>query len=79
MSLLIWKRFHSAIKAYLIATLWLLVMYIIFFYARYFDWSGDFAWGDRYITTPVQLLAMSSVPLLRHNRCEPSDDKRHTE
>ena len=67
LSFLVWKRFGSEIKAYLLAGLWLLVIYILF-YARYFVWSGDFAWGDRYITTPVQLLAMISIPLLLRYR-----------
>jgi hypothetical protein len=69
LSFLIWKRFGSEIKAYLLAGLWLLVIYILF-YARYFVWSGDFAWGDRYITTPVQLLAMISIPLLLRYRAQ---------
>jgi len=67
LSLLIWRRFRPAIKAYLLAGLWLLVAYI-FFYAKYVVWSGDFAWGDRYLTTPVELLAMISVPLLLRHR-----------
>jgi hypothetical protein len=67
LSFLVWKRLGSEIKAYLVAGLWLLVIYILF-YARYFVWSGDFAWGDRYITTPVQLLAMISIPLLLRYR-----------
>jgi hypothetical protein len=66
LSLLLWKRFRPEVKAFLIAGSWLLAIYILF-YARYFVWSGDFAWGDRYITTPVQLLAVISIPLLlRH-------------
>jgi hypothetical protein len=66
LSILLWKRFRPEIKAFLIAGSWLLAIYISF-YAKYYDWSGDFAWGDRYITTPVQLLAMISIPLLlRH-------------
>jgi hypothetical protein len=40
----------------------------ILFYARNYSWSGDYAWGDRYITTPVQLLAMVSIPLLLRYR-----------
>ncbi len=44
-------------------------MYILF-YARYFDWSGDVAWGDRFITTPVQLLATISIPVLLRYRGE---------
>jgi hypothetical protein len=67
LALVLWKQFRSEIKAYLLAVSCLLVMYI-FFYARYFVWSGDFAWGDRYITTPVQLLAMISIPLLLRHR-----------
>jgi hypothetical protein len=69
LSFLVWKRFGSEIKAYLLAGLWLLVIYILF-YAKYFVWSGDFAWGDRYITTPVQLLAMISIPLLLRHRAQ---------
>jgi hypothetical protein len=34
------------------------------FYARYFAWAGDFAWGDRYISSVVELFAMLAVPLL---------------
>jgi hypothetical protein len=67
LSILLWKRFRPGIKAFLVATLSLLAIYV-FFYAKYYDWSGDFAWGDRYITTPVQLLAMISIPLLLRHR-----------
>src|SRR5580704_10530241 len=34
------------------------------FYARYFVWSGDFAWGDRYVSTAVELASLLAVPLL---------------
>jgi hypothetical protein len=67
LSILLWKRFRPEIKAFLVAELSLLAIYI-FFYAKYYNWSGDFAWGDRYITTPVQLLAMISTPLLLRHR-----------
>jgi hypothetical protein len=67
LSLLLWKILHSEIKALLVTGFSLLAMYILF-YAKYYAWSGDFAWGDRYITTPVQLLAMVSVPLLLRYR-----------
>jgi hypothetical protein len=67
LSFLVWKKFRSEIRAYLLAGLWLLVIYILF-YAKYVVWSGDFAWGDRYISTPVQLLAMISIPLLLRHR-----------
>jgi hypothetical protein len=62
-----WKRLSADTKAYVIALVWLLFCYI-FFYARYYDWSGDNAWGDRYVTTPVQMLAMISIPLLMRYR-----------
>jgi hypothetical protein len=67
LSLLFWKRFGPELKAFLAAALSLLTIYILF-YGRYYEWSGDFAWGDRYITTPVQLLAMISIPLLLRHR-----------
>ena len=63
----LWKRFASDTKAYMIALLLLLLFYIGI-YARYFSWSGDRAWGDRYVTTPVQMLAMISIPLLMRYR-----------
>lgn len=67
MSILVWKRFHPEIQAYLASGFGLLGAYILF-YARFYDWSGDYAWGDRYITTPVQMLAMISIPLLLRHR-----------
>ncbi len=58
-----WKHFRSDVRAYLI-TAFLLVLGYISFYARYTVWSGDFAWGDRYVSTAVELAAFISVPLL---------------
>jgi hypothetical protein len=46
----------------------LLLLAYISFYARYTDWAGDTAWGDRYAATAAQLLAFISVPLLVHYR-----------
>lgn len=65
----LWKRLRSDTKAYFIALVSLLVSYICF-YARYYDWSGDNAWGDRFVSTPTQMLAMMSVPLLMRHRTE---------
>ena len=48
-------------------TLLLLIAYISF-YARYTFWAGDFAWGDRYVSTTVELVALMAVPLLLHYR-----------
>lgn len=62
-----WKRLKPAIKAYVIATAALLIGYISF-YARYFEWSGDFAWGDRYVSSAAELVAFISVPLLLRYR-----------
>ena len=62
-----WKRFSSTVKAYVAAVLFLLAVYICF-YARYFEWSGNFAWGDRYISSVVEMAAFISVPLLLKHR-----------
>jgi hypothetical protein len=68
-ALLLWKRFSPEIKAYLIASAALLFAYICF-YAKFTDWSGDFAWGDRYVSTVAQMVAFISVPLLMRHRAE---------
>jgi len=64
---LAWKRFGRDVKAYVI-TAWLLLLAYICFYARYTIWSGDFAWGDRYVSTVAELAAFISVPLLLRYR-----------
>jgi hypothetical protein len=66
---LAWKHFPQEIRAYLIAGFLLLLAYISF-YARYTVWSGDFAWGDRYVSTTAELLAFVSVPLLLRHRAD---------
>ena len=58
-----WKRFSAQVKAYIVAALFLVLAYICL-YARYTVWSGDFAWGDRYVSTAVEVAAFISVPLL---------------
>jgi hypothetical protein len=58
-----WKRFSPAVKSYIIATFLLIIAYICL-YARYTVWSGDFAWGDRYVSSTVEMAAFISVPLL---------------
>src|SRR5580704_8371568 len=57
-----WRRFRPEIRAYFIAMFLLLLAYICF-YAKYTVWSGDFAWGDRYVSTATELVAFISVPL----------------
>src|SRR5215472_8530246 len=62
-----WKRFSVPVKAFQLAAGFLMLAYVCF-YARYTVWSGDFAWGDRYVSTAVEIAAFLSVPLLLHFR-----------
>jgi hypothetical protein len=68
-SALAWKHFGRDVKAYVITALLLLLAYICF-YAKYTIWSGDFAWGDRYVSTTAELVGFISVPLLLRHRVE---------
>jgi hypothetical protein len=61
--LVVWKRLSPEVRAYGLTSLLLLLGYISF-YARYTYWAGDFAWGDRYVSTSVELVALLAVPLL---------------
>jgi hypothetical protein len=63
----LWKRLTPELRAYGAASLLLLLAYICF-YARYSYWSGDFAWGDRYASTTVELVTLPAVPLLMRYR-----------
>jgi hypothetical protein len=67
LTLLLWRRFAAAIKAFVLSAFLLLLAYVCF-YARYTVWSGDFAWGDRYVSTAAELVAFISVPLLLRYR-----------
>jgi hypothetical protein len=58
-----WRRFTPAVKAYTLATA-VMLLACISFYARYFTFAGDTAWGDRYAATAVELAALLAVPLL---------------
>jgi hypothetical protein len=69
LSVLAWRRFSPAVKAYLLSMAALVLVYICF-YARYFEWSGNFAWGDRYVSSSVQMAAFISVPLLLKFRAQ---------
>ena len=66
---LLWKRFSPAVKAYAITEFLLLLAYLSF-YARYTVWSGDFAWGDRYVSTSVELATLLAIPLLLRYRSQ---------
>ncbi|PYX48616.1 MAG: hypothetical protein DMG79_11385, partial [Acidobacteria bacterium] len=64
---LLWNRLTVEVRAYATASLFLVAAYIGF-YARYTYWAGDFAWGDRYVSTAVQMVALIGVPLLLQHR-----------
>jgi hypothetical protein len=64
---LLWKRLTPPMQAFLAAAFIMLGAYIVF-YARYFWWAGDFAWGDRYISSAVELATLLSIPLLLRYR-----------
>jgi hypothetical protein len=64
-----WRRFRPEIRAYLIA-FGALLLATICFYAKFTVWSGDFAWGDRYVSTAAQMVAFVSVPLMMRHGAE---------
>jgi len=64
---MLWRRLENVVRAYIVCSLVLLAGYICF-YARYAYWAGDFAWGDRYVSSAVEMVAMLAVPLLLHYR-----------
>ena len=64
-----WRRFSPVVKAYAITGFVLLLAYISF-YAKYTVGSGDSAWGDRYVSTAVELAALLAVPLLLRHRSD---------
>jgi hypothetical protein len=64
---LLWPRLAREVRAYAVAALIMLLLYMSF-YARYAYWAGDFSWGDRYVATPVEFVALLAVPLLLRYR-----------
>ncbi len=67
LTIILWRRLQPAVRAFLAASLVLLGAYIAF-YARYNWWAGDFAWGDRYISSAVELATLLALPLLLRYR-----------
>ncbi|MFI5113620.1 MAG: hypothetical protein ACHP7J_00645 [Terriglobales bacterium] len=63
----LWKRLTPEVRAYAATSLLLLLAHLCF-YARYAYWAGDFAWGDRYVSTAAELVTLVAVPLLIHYR-----------
>jgi hypothetical protein len=66
-TVLLWKRLTPAVRAFFAAGLVLLAAYVAL-YARYNWWAGDFAWGDRYISSAVELNTLLAIPLLLRYR-----------
>jgi hypothetical protein len=64
---MLWRRLDGTVRAYVVSSLLLLVGYTCF-YARYTYWAGDFAWGDRYVSSAVQMVALLALPLLLQQR-----------
>jgi hypothetical protein len=64
---LLWKRLTPAVRAFFVAMLVMLAAYVGF-YAKYIYWAGDFAWGDRYISSVVELASLLALPLLLRYR-----------
>ena len=67
LAVLLWKRLAPEVRAFFAASLVLIASYIAF-YARYDSWAGDFAWGDRYVSSAVELSALLAIPLLLRYR-----------
>jgi hypothetical protein len=67
LTIVLWKRLMPAVRAFLVASFIMLAAYIVF-YARYNWWAGDFAWGDRYISSAVELATMPALGLLLRYR-----------
>ncbi len=67
LSVVLWRRLAPAVRAFLAATYFLVGIYIVF-YARYIFWAGDFSWGDRYISSAVELSTLVAIPLLLRYR-----------
>jgi hypothetical protein len=63
----LWKRLEAGVRAFFVTWLILIAAYIVL-YARYFSWAGDSAWGDRYVSSAVEMAALLGVPLLLRYR-----------
>jgi hypothetical protein len=69
LTIFLWQRFSPSVKAYVLSTALLVLAYICL-YARYYEWSGNFAWGDRYVSTAAETAALISVPLFLKFRAQ---------
>ena len=68
LAIVLWRRLPRELRAFQVSAVVLVAVYIMF-YARFIWWPGDFAWGDRYVSSVVELAALLAVPLtLRYRR-----------
>ncbi len=69
LAVLLWRRLAPGVRGLLLTSLVLVGCYIIL-YARYYSWAGDYAWGDRYVSSAVELASLLAIPLmLRYRQC----------
>ncbi len=59
----LWRRLPAQLRALQVSAVVLIAIYIAF-YAKFIWWPGDFAWGDRYVSSAVELASMLALPLL---------------
>jgi hypothetical protein len=64
---LLWRHLSPAVRGFFVTTSLLVAAYIAF-YARYLWWAGDFSWGDRYVSSAVELATLLAIPLLLRYR-----------
>src|SRR3954468_205466 len=69
LTIFLWQRFSPSVKAYGLSTALLVLAYICL-YARYYEWSGNFAWGDRYVSTAAEMATLIAVPMLLKFRAQ---------
>ena len=69
LTLLLWRRLAPVLRAFFLTTTLLLAAYIVF-YAKFIWWPGDFAWGDRYVSSAAELAALMAVPIFLRHRNE---------
>ncbi len=60
--LVFWRRVPRTVASYAAGAVCSLAVYVLF-YATYMSPTGEASWGDRYVTTPVLMLALLAVPL----------------
>ncbi len=67
LTVLLWKQLTPTLRAFSVAAPLLVAAYLAF-YSHFIWWAGDFAWGDRYPASVVELGTLLVVPLLMAHR-----------